>query len=253
MSHKLYNYKGGSMKRALIAALLLVTVVSAIDSRLTKADDFYYNRHKDSNYKYKALALCKEVLDDSPDDAHALWRTARLYCLFGDEKSSKSDKLAYYEKAKGYASDAKTHGPSIPESHFWYGVSLGRIGQTKGVLNSLNLAGPVKKAFEKALSLNSKFTPAMDGLGVWYMEVPGVAGGSLSKSEEYFKKGLALEPNYTLLRVDLSRLYIKQKKYSDARSHLKKVINETNPKHDADYFLEDKPDATRLLKEIEGK
>ncbi|MBD3285377.1 tetratricopeptide repeat protein [candidate division WOR-3 bacterium] len=241
------------MKKALIAALLCITVISALDSRLTQSDNYYYNRHKDASYGMKALYLCNEVLEENPNDANALWRTARLYCLLGDDESAKEKKLFYYQKAEDNAEDAKAHGPGIPESHFWYGVALGRIGQTKGVLNSLNLAGPVKKAFEKALTLNSKFTPAMDGLGVWYMEVPGIAGGSLEKSEEYFKNGLAIESNYTLLRVDLAKLYIKQKKYSDARTQLNKVLSTTNPKHAADYVLEDKPDAQRLLAEIEGK
>ncbi|MBN2378525.1 tetratricopeptide repeat protein [candidate division WOR-3 bacterium] len=241
------------MKKVCVAALLCIAVVSALDSRLAEADNYYLNRHKDSNYSMKALALCKQVLDEDPENGSALWREARLYCLLGDDESAKDKKLFYYEKAQESAEKAKTHGSSTPESHFWYGVALGRIGQTKGVLNSLNLAGPVKKAFEKALELNSKFTPAMDGLGVWYMEVPGVAGGSLSKSEEYLKKGLSIDPNYTLLMVDLAKLYIKQKKYTDARTQLNKVLATTNPKHPADFYLEDKPDAEKLLAEIEGK
>lgn len=241
------------MKRLTIVALLTVTAVLALDSRLNESDNYYSNRHKDSGYKMKAYNLIKEVLDESPNSADALWRMARMYCLFGDDKTSKDDKLSRYNTAKGYAEKAKTHGPSMAESHFWYGVALGRIGQTKGILNSLNLAGPVKQAFLKAHDLDPGFVPALDGLGVWYTEVPGFAGGDLDKAIEYFKLGLAKDPNYTLLYVDLAKVYIKQKNYSDARSQLKKCLAVTNPTNPADYFLDDKPDALRLLKEIEGK
>jgi len=241
------------MKRILLCAVLFVTALSALDERLKKADYYYDNRHKDSGYSIKALNLCKEVLSENSSDAHALWRMARLYCLFGDNKTSKSDKLARYETARGYAERAKAANSALAEGHFWYGVALGRIGQTKGVLNSLNLAGPVKKSFEKALSINPKFTPAMDGLAAWYFEVPGFAGGDLDKSISYLKKGLSIDPNYTLLYVDLAKVYIKQKKYSAARTQLQKCLAVSNPSHPADFYLEDKPDAQRLLKEIEGK
>jgi predicted Zn-dependent protease len=242
------------MRRVVLSSFLLVAALLALDERLQKADHYYQNRHKDyKGYTDKIYNLCNEILTENSNDPHALWRMARLYCLYGDDKTAKQDKLDRYNTARDYAQKAKAAGADIAETHFWYGVALGRIGQTKGVLNSLNLAGPVKDAFQKALSLNPKFTPAMDGLAVWYMEVPGFAGGDLAKSIEYLKKGLSLEPNYTLLYIDLAKVYIKQKKYSDARAQLQKCLSTTNPKNPADFTLEDKPEAQKLLAEIEGK
>lgn len=242
------------MKKIVIVGLLVVAALWAIDERLTEADHYYANRHKDyKGYTDRVYNLCKAVLDENPEDAEALWRMSRLYCLYGDDKTAKSDKLSRYETARGYAEKAKANGPSIAETHFWYGVSLGRIGQTKGVLNSLNLAGPVKSAFEKAYDLDSGFVPALDGLGVWYMEVPGVAGGSMTTAVDYFKKGISKDPNYTLLYVDLADAYIKQKMYAEARTQLNKCLAVTNPTNPADFYLEDKPKAQKLLAEIEGK
>ena len=242
------------MKRVILCSLLLVAALLALDERLQKADHYYSNRHKDyKGYTDKVYNLCNEILSEDPNDAQALWRMTRLYCLYGDDKTAKQEKLDRYNAAKDYAQKAKAANADIAETHFWYGVALGRIGQTKGVLNSLNLAGPVKDAFQKALSINPGFTPAMDGLAVWYMEVPGFAGGDLGKSIEYLKKGLSLESNYTLLYIDLAKVYIKQKKYSDARAQLQKCLSVTNPKNPADFILDDKPEAQELLAEIEGK
>ncbi|NLI97660.1 hypothetical protein GX441_03250 [bacterium] len=241
------------MKRAIIICAVAFSVLFALDERLEKADEYYLNRHKDQGYSLKAKSLCDEVLKEKPDDAQALWRLARLYVLFGDGKSSKDEKISRYEAGRGYAEKAKGIDSKCAEAFFWYGVNIGRIGQTKGVLNSLSLAGPVKEAFEKALALNSKFAPAMDGLAVWYMEVPGVAGGDLNKSVEYLKKGIGIEPNYSLLYVDLAKVYIKQKNYSAARDQLKKCLAITAPYNPGDFYLDDKPEAEKLLKEIEGK
>lgn len=240
------------MKKILIVTLVFAAVLSALDSRLEKADYYYNNRHKDSSYKMKVYNLCKEVIAENSSDAEALWRMARIYCTFGDDRTVKKDKIARYERARSYAEKAKAANSSSADAWFWYGVSIGRIGQTKGVLNSLSLAGPVKKAFLKALSLDSKHTGVMDGLGVWYREVPGVAGGDLAKSVTYLKKGLSIDPNYTLLYVDLGETYIKQKKYAEARAQLNKCLAITNPTHPADV-AEDKADARKLLAEIEGK
>lgn len=241
------------MKRLVLIALVPLAAMFAIDQRLADADNYYLNRHKDSGYTMKAKNLCDEILKENSSDAQALWRLARLYVLFGDNKSSKDEKISRYEAGKSYAEKAKNIDPKCAEAFFWYGVNIGRVGQTKGVLNSLSLAGPVKEAFEKALSLNSKFAPAMDGLAVWYMEVPGVAGGDLNKSVEYLKKGIGIESNYSLLYVDLAKVYIKQKNYSAAREMLKKCLAITAPYNPGDFYLDDKPEAEKLLKEIEGK
>lgn len=236
------------MKRVVLCSLLLVAALLALDERLQKADYYYQNRHKDyKGYTDKTYNLCKEILSENSNDAQALWRMARLYCLYGDDKTAKQEKLNRYNAARDYAQKAKSANANVAETHFWYGVALGRIGQTKGILNSLNLAGPVKDAFQKALSINPKFTPAMDGLAVWYMEVPGFAGGDLNKSIEYLKKGLAIDPNYTLLYIDLAKVYIKQKDYSAARTQLQKCLAVTNPTNPADFILEDKPEAQKLL------
>ncbi len=241
------------MKRIVIAGVLLVATLLALDSRLAESDNYYKNRHKDSGYKMKAYNLCKEVLAGNSSDVDALWRMSRIYCMFGDDKTAKQDKLDRYNKAKSYAERAKAANSNLADAHFWYGVSLGRIGQTKGILNSLNLAKPVKDAFLKTLALDSRHTSALDGLGVWYREVPGVAGGDLNKSVEYLKKGIAIDPNYSILYIDLAKTYIQQKNYAGARTQLNKCLSITNPTNPADFALDDKAEARELLKEIEGK
>ncbi len=242
------------MKKVILVSLIAVVALFAADARLKESDNYYKNRHKDyKGYTNKVYALCKEVLDENPNNPQALWRLSRLYSLYGDNKTAKSEKISRYETARDYAEKAKANGVTIAESYFWYGVALGRIAQTKGILKSIALAGPIKQAFEKACSLNSNFVPAYDGLGAWYTEAPGFAGGDLNKAAEYLKKGLSKDPNYSLLYVDLAKVYIKQKKFADARALLDKCIAISKPTNPADFYLEDKPKAKELLAEIKNK
>jgi tetratricopeptide (TPR) repeat protein len=116
------------LKRAIILTFGALTIVVALDSRLERADTCY-----EAKQTLEALGLCSDVLEDDSNDPEALWRKARLYCAFGDAKTEKSDRLARYEKAMGYAEKAKDKGSTLAEVWFWYGVSMGKVGQTRGV------------------------------------------------------------------------------------------------------------------------
>ena len=132
-------------------------------------------------------------------------------------------------------------------------MAQGRIGQTRGVLNSLFMVPGLKKAFSRALELNPSHPTALDAFGVLYYELPTFAGGDLYLSEKYLKRGIESAPNYVLLRLDLAKVYIKEKRWIVARAQLDSLIATTDPKYPADAVLDDKPDARQLLKQIENK
>jgi tetratricopeptide (TPR) repeat protein len=111
----------------------------------------------------------------------------------------------------------------------------------------------LKKAFSRALELNPKQPTALDAFGVLYHELPGFAGGDLDKSEQYFKRSIESAPNYTLPRLDLAKVYIRQKRWLAARAQLDAILATTNARQPGDTELDDKPEARQLLKQIEGK
>ena len=57
-------------------------------------------------------------------------------------------------------------------------------------------ATPIKESLEKVLALDPAFLQgsADRALGRWYFKVPGLFGGSNSKSEEHLRKALSLQP-----------------------------------------------------------
>lgn len=135
----------------------------------------------------------------------------------------------------------------------WWGIAQGRIGQTRGVLNSLFMVGELKRAFNKVLELDSGYAVAYDGLGILYYELPSFAGGDLKRAERFLVKGVAVDPNYTIIRLDLARVYIKQGRIDKAKEQLRLVIKTANPTCPADFFLEDKPAAEKLLRDLEQR
>ena len=231
----------------------LLIMLLNVSEDIKKLDSLYEYRHKNSSYLKTVKNELEKRYKENSELSDVTWRLAKIYFTYGDNSKSKDKKLYWYNKGKTKAKESMEKFPDVAEGHFWYAANLGRIGQVKGVLNSLGLAPTIKKEFEKTLNFNPKHTGALDGLAVFYYEIPPLIGGSLSKSLNYLNKAIQIDPNYTVAYLDIAKVYIKKKKYNKARYYLNKVINMKNPTHPADYYLEDKPEAKRLLKKIENK
>ena len=254
---KLQNAREGNstMVRTLILLASVATAVVAgpSDSVCARAEYMFFNRHLNSTWLDSAYNLLAAAHVASPTDEHLLYLWSRVHVQKGDDARSKAEKLTYFGGAKAIAETLIALNDRNDDGHCWWGVAQGRIGQTRGVLNSLFMVSGLKKAFGRTLELNPSHPTALDALGVLYYELPGFAGGSLAKSEQYYKRGIESAPNYTLLRLDLAKVYLKEKRLYAARAQLDTLLATTDAKYPADAELDDKPEARQLLKQIESK
>lgn len=163
------------------------------------------------------------------------------------------DKLAGYERGRELGKRAVELAPRNHDAHLWYAINTGRWGQTKGVLRSLFLLPTVREEIDILFALNPKSVRAHSLAGNVFLEVPGLVGGDKEKAEEHFKKGLAIDPRFSVLRVDLARVYIATSRYDEARRELQRVIGETAPTIVADWTVKDLPRARQLLESIKDK
>lgn len=238
----------------MLRPLLLAAVVTLAGAAGTdRAEYMLFNRHLNRTWLDSAYNTLAQLHAADPDNEHLLYLWSRVHVQKGDDARTKVEKLTYYGGAKAIAETLIARNDRSDEGHCWWGVAQGRIGQTRGVLNSLFMVPDVRRAFTRTLELNPRHATAYDALGVLYYELPGFAGGSLARSEQYFQKGIECDPNYTLLRLDLAKVYIKQKRWSAARSQLDALLATADPRYPADAELDDKPEARQLLKRIEGK
>jgi tetratricopeptide (TPR) repeat protein len=238
------------MKKLLLLAVMVTLAGAATKDR---AEYMFFNRHQNRTWLDSAYNMLAQLHAAAPEDEHLLYLWSRVHVQKGDDARTKTDKLAYFGRAKAIAETLIALNDKNDEGHCWWGVAQGRIGQTRGVLNSLFMVAGLKKAFGRALELNPKHPTALDALGVLYYELPGFAGGDLDRSEQYYKRGIESAPNYALLRLDLAKVYIKEKRWIAARGQLNSLIATSDPLYPADAELDDKPEARELLKQIEGK
>ena len=174
--------------------------------------------------------------------------------LWGDIRAKNDEeKLAAYDKGRQLGERAVELAPKNPDAHVWYAINTARYGQTRGVMRSLFLLPTVQREIDTILALDPKNTRAHSLAGNVYMALPRVAGGDNARAEDHFKKGLAIDPRFTVLRVDLARLYIATARYPEARQELTRVLEERAPRIVADWTARDVPRARALLESIKDK
>ncbi|MGB3340011.1 MAG: TRAP transporter TatT component family protein [bacterium] len=236
----------------LVLAGVLVFAQSS-DSLVDVAIDLYETRHLNSTNLAKSAEIFANLVEQEPENVRILHECAKVHYLLGDETNTKDEKLVLYKKGKTLAESAIELDDHAVWAHFWYVVNIGRIGQTKGVLNSLASVPEIKKELDKILKLDPQHTGALDVKAMLYYELPGLLGGNLNKSFEALNEGIAIDSNYSLLYVDMGKVLIKKKEYEQARWYLKKVLELQEPTYVADYVLDDRSDALQLLEEIKDK
>jgi tetratricopeptide (TPR) repeat protein len=242
------------MRKLLTLAVLAAAAVAGTgDSVCDRAEYMLFNRHLNPTWLDSAYNLLAAVHKADPKNERYLYLWSRIHVQKGDDARTKGEKLACFGRAKAVAETLIELNDKSDEGHCWWGVAQGRIGQTRGVLNSLFMVSGLKRAFSRAIELNPKHSTALDAFGVLYYELPGFAGGDLDKSEKYFKRSIESDPTYTLPRLDLAKVYIRQKRWLAARAQLDALLATTDARQLGDTELDDKPEARQLLKQIEGK
>ena len=242
------------MKKLLTLAVLVAAASAGTsDSVCARAEYMFFNRHLNATWLDSAYNLLAAVHKADPKNEHYLYLWSRIHIQKGDDARTKAEKLRNFGRAKALAETLIALNDRNDEGHCWWGVAQGRIGQTRGVLSSLFMVSGLKKAFSRAIALNPKHPTALDAFGVLYYELPGFVGGSLAKSEQYFKRSIESAPNYTLPRLDLAKVYIKRKRWLAARTQLDTLLATTDARQPADTELDDKPEARQLLEQIKDK
>ncbi len=241
--------------------LILLCVVSPLalaaappaGSPLDRAEFLFFNRHQSRAWLDSAYRIIAAERRADPAGERCLYLWSRIHIQKGDEAKTSAEKLELYTRARAIAETLITRNERNPLGHTWWAVAHGRIGQTRGVLNSLFMVPALRKAVNRAVELDPNQPTALDVLGVLHYELPGFAGGDLHKSEGYLLRGIEADPNYTLLRLDLAKVYIRQKRWVGARAQLARLLATQNPTYPADFYLDDKPEAEALLGEIAGR
>ena len=72
--------------------------------------------------------------------------------------------------------------PNNAVYHFWLGRTYGEQAEIASKIRLLRIAGRAKAAFERAVQLAPDYLDGREGLMQYYLQAPGIAGGSVEKA-----------------------------------------------------------------------
>ena len=127
-----------------------------------------------------ALALLERSLPDARSDAERAelhWRAARVHVGMGDDLlergATEAELLALFEEGEAHADQAIAAAPDLHLGYYWKSASIGKWGQTRGVLNALGAAGRMRQLLREVIDRAPEFAPTYYVLGSMYEQLPG--------------------------------------------------------------------------------
>ncbi len=180
---------------ALFLGLCAGLSVSAesLDSLFARIDDNYIESRFDENEKL--LEEAKTKVSGSTERAEYLWRLSRnVLNLTDDLRREGADTdllLERYSEGERYADEAVSLDSNNHNAYYWRGSNVGRWGQTKGILNSLVKAGPMKDDLVKAVNIEPEHADSYYVLGILYASVPKmISFGNVDYAVSYSRKAI---------------------------------------------------------------
>ncbi|TSA79072.1 hypothetical protein FNU79_18365 [Deinococcus detaillensis] len=142
-----------------------------------------------------------------------------------------NQKKAQFEKAQDLAKQAIKLDANSASAHFELARADGRLAQYSGIMQSLGLAGEVKRELDTAIKLNPNLAGAYVALGLWNAELTAkgfiatrATGADRGDIAPNFEKAIPLEPTNPSHKMEYANALILQNNKTAAAVQLQKMI-----------------------------
>lgn len=183
-------------KTALIFLVLLLSGMMLFgEDVLKEADDLF-----DAEAYTEGFALLEKALPSASSDAERAeinWRLARFQLNIADdledEGALEDTLLELFDKGAAFAEAAIAQKPT-PDAYYWHSSNVGRWGETKGILNSLFKASPMRDDLREVIALDPNYADAWYVYGRLYLLLPGwpVSFGDEEAAASYARRSIDL-------------------------------------------------------------
>ena len=174
-------------------------------------------KQREINLRDGLLHSASPTIGDHCEMANIHYKLARML---------PDQQIQYMNSCIDHSQKAITHNPYAGVAYFYKGLCLGRLGELKGIWNSLTTIKPFRENMEAAVKIN----PAIDSggphraLGRLYFKLPGVLGGDIKKSIDHLLKAVDYGPRYWENHYFLAESYFDNHQYLLARTELQSAM-----------------------------
>jgi tetratricopeptide (TPR) repeat protein len=157
------------MKRFLFLLIYLIPIFVISQTDFDKAEKLYSSK----NFE-QSKVLFQNYLKDNPNNI----KTIEYLGDIAGQNKSWDNAIYYYNKLKQLK-------PMEANYHYKYGGVMGMKAKESNKFKALGMISEIKSSFEKAISLNPKHIEARAALVEFYLQLPGIVGGSEKKALLY--------------------------------------------------------------------
>jgi len=157
------------MKRFLFLFIYLIPIFAISQTDFDKAEKLYSSK----NFE-QSKVLFQNYLKDNPNNI----KTIEYLGDIAGQNKSWDNAIYYYNKLKQLK-------PMEANYHYKYGGVMGMKAKESNKFKALGMISEIKSSFEKAISLNPKHIEARAALVEFYLQLPGIVGGSEKKAMFY--------------------------------------------------------------------
>jgi len=187
--------------------------------------DALYARRDDIANAQQAARIWQSRLQQNSTDFESAWKLAKATYWIGTQ-GPEAERRATLEQGITAGRAATKIEPNRPEGHMWLAANMGALAESFGLRQGLKYRGEIRTELETVLRIDPAFEQgsADRALGRWYYRVPGLFGGSDTKSEEHLRKSLSYNPNSTASLYFLSETLIALKRKPEAKATLERCL-----------------------------
>ena len=174
----------------------------------------------------RAADLWARRLTADPKDFESAWKLAKARYYLGTHGPA-AGRRAALEGGMAASRTAIALQPKRPEGHFWLAANMGALAESFGMSQGLKYRKPIKASLEEVLRLDPAYEAgsADRALGRWYYKVPGLFGGSDTKSEQHLRASLKYDPQSTASWFFLAETLEELGRKAEAGDALQRVID----------------------------
>jgi tetratricopeptide (TPR) repeat protein len=158
------------------------------------------------------------------NNAEAAWQFARACFDRSEFATNNTERAEIAEQGIAAARQSITCNPTSAPAHYYLGMNLGRLADTRRNLSGLRMVSEMEHEFTAARDLNEHLDYAGPdrNLGLLYWEAPIlVSVGSRSKARQHLERAVELAPDYPENRLNLIEAYLKWGDTANALRQLK--------------------------------
>ncbi len=253
---KIYNSR--------IVFVLAVTIPLAVNlfaqnsyDHILKGDE--YTRAFDNE---NALKEYMRAFKADSTNCTALWKIAEAHINLGEEADEIAQRQHYY-LAEKWARKAVALCPDTANAHFFLAASRGLLALYEGAKIKIRRSREVKEELEKTIQLDPNHHGAYHALGRWHRELANLSwlektlakiiyggvppGANYEDAVAYFKKAIAIKPDWINHHKELGITYMRMKKWDLARKEFETALALPIADHQDEMH---KRECRKLLEEI---